>query len=51
MLEEARLALHDAARHLDQGLVADLEAAHQPARLLQLGAQHGVVGEREIRFA
>ncbi len=42
--EKTRLPLHDAARHLDQGLVANLEAAHQPARLLQLSAQHGVVG-------
>jgi hypothetical protein len=38
------LALHDATGDFDQGFVADLEAAHQPARFLQLGAQHRVVG-------
>jgi hypothetical protein len=37
------LALDDGARDSQHGVVADLEAAQQPARLLQLRAQHRVV--------
>ncbi len=43
MLEEICLPLDDAGGDLEQGFVADLEAANEPARLLQLGAQHRVI--------
>ena len=44
LFQERGLALHDRTGDLQQRLVADLEAAHQPAGLLQLGAQRRVVG-------
>ena len=43
-LEECRLPLHDATRDFQQRFVADFQAANQPARFLQLGAQHRVIG-------
>ena len=42
-VEEGLLALDDRARDPEHRVVADLEAAEQPARLLQLRAQHRVV--------
>ena len=39
LFQERGLALDDAARHLQQGLVADFQALQQPARFLQLRAQ------------
>src|SRR6185312_16390906 len=44
VLEERGLPLHDAARDFQQRLVADFQAANQPARFLQLRAQHRVIG-------
>ncbi len=44
VLEERGLTLHDAAGHLEERLVADLQAADQPARFLQLSPEHGVIG-------
>ena len=49
VVEERGLTLHDAARHLQQGFVTNLQAAQQPARFLQLGAQGRMVGRaREV---
>ena len=45
LVEEFRLPRDDARRHLEQRLVANLETANQPARLLQLGTQDGMVAE------
>ena len=44
VLEECRLPLHDATGDFQQRLVADFQAADQPARFLQLRAQHRVIG-------
>ncbi len=35
--------LHDAGGHFEQGLVAALQALQEPARLLEMIAQEGVV--------
>ena len=43
VFEEGRLPLNDAARHFEQRFIADLKAADEPARFLQLRAQHGVI--------
>ena len=44
VLEEALLALDDAPRHLEQRLVAALQALDEPLRFLQVVAQEHVVG-------
>src|SRR3569623_463757 len=43
VFEKTALALDDAGRHLEQRFVAALQALHEPARLLQLAFEIGVV--------
>jgi hypothetical protein len=38
IFEEGGLALHDATRNFEQRIVADFQAADEPARFLQLRA-------------
>ncbi len=43
MLKKCGLPADNTSRDLEQRLIANLEAAYQPARLLQLRSQHGMV--------